>query len=155
MPRSRQNISLPFRYPSVTLPLPSCHRFVTIVYHFVTISLPFRYHPLAFRCHFFTILDKNKFKFCQRITFREPPAWCACGGCLRRFGDLRKNMHLDFWSMCVMSSEDFPCVFMILVSSCRLHRNNHNSWCSLLSVISRFSGGLATNCDDPQVAMLL
>ena len=32
--------------------------------------------------------------------FKVPPPSCAMGGvCLRRFGDLRKNTPLDFWSM--------------------------------------------------------
>ena len=30
-----------------------------------------------------------------------------CGGCLRRFGDLRKNTPLDFWSMYLVDFSKF------------------------------------------------
>ena len=34
---------------------------------------------------------------CYRFQVSHQGAWCRC--CLRRFGDLRKNTPLDFWSM--------------------------------------------------------
>ena len=40
--------------------------------------------------------------------FEGPPPSCATGGgCLRRFGDLRKNTPLDFWSMYLVDFVDF------------------------------------------------
>ena len=42
---------------------------------------------------------------CYRFQVSHQGAWCRC--CLRRFGDLRKNTPLDFWSMYLMYVVDF------------------------------------------------
>ena len=36
----------------------------------------------------------------------SPPSCATGGGCLRRFGDLRKNTPLDFWSMYLVDLVD-------------------------------------------------
>ena len=55
---------------------------------------------LKFRSIFVEFLSKSPVS-------GSPSRVRLCGGCLRRFGDLRKNTPLEFWSMYLVHFVDF------------------------------------------------
>ena len=59
------------------------------------------------------ILEHVSFVFCRFLLLL---AWCAQSACLWRFGDLRKNTLLEFWSMYLVCFTFFCCFLVSGVS---------------------------------------